>query len=110
MISYYNRDGRPIRLMTWAKLLENLKYRVVAQDHYKDYTVSTIWLGLDHNFTGGPPHIFETVVFYAPNLDRETVEIRRYSTEAEALEGHRQLLELVHLLEFTQTGETDGNE
>ena len=46
--------------------------------------VSTVWLGLDHSYDGGPPLIFETMVF-GGGLD---LEMERYSTEAEALAGH----------------------
>jgi len=46
--------------------------------------VSTIWLGLNHQWGDGPPLIFETMVF-GGGLDQEQ---ERYSTESEALVGH----------------------
>jgi len=113
LIYFYDRDGKPIDALRFGELFENLKYRVIAQDHVNDITVSTVWLGLDHRLWGdGPPLIFETMVFNVADLDHpgHDLEMRRYSTESEAREGHRQLLELVNLLEFTQTGETDDND
>ena len=54
--------------------------------------VSTVWLGIDHQFGNGPPLIFETMTFRGTHAlgDQE-----RYSTEAQAIEGHRRMVELV---------------
>ena len=61
---YSDRKGRPIDLMDWAQRLEDREYSVVAQHWIRGWMVSTVWLGLDHNFAfGGPPVIFETMVF-----------------------------------------------
>ena len=49
--------------------------------------VSTVWLGLDHQFGDGPPLIFETMVFPS-NEDFGDLDSRRYSTEQEAVAGH----------------------
>lgn len=49
-------------------------------------TVSTVFLGLDHNWTDhGPPILFETMVF--DDYDRPYQQ--RYSTWEEAEIGHR---------------------
>lgn len=48
--------------------------------------VSTVFLGLDHNFFGGgPPILWETMVFGGPH---DTAQ-RRYSSAKDALEGHQ---------------------
>jgi hypothetical protein len=53
-----------------------------------DVSVSTVFLGLDHNFgEGGAPLLFETMVFGLPGED-----CRRYSTWAEAEEGHARIV------------------
>lgn len=50
-----------------------------------DITVSTVYLGIDHSFTGdGPPLIYETMIF-GGELHEEQA---RYSTREQALEGH----------------------
>lgn len=54
--------------------------------------VSTVWLGLNHQYGDGPPLIFETMVF--PNQkDMGELDCDRYSTEAEALAGHAAMVD-----------------
>jgi hypothetical protein len=49
--------------------------------------VSTVFLGIDHRFTGeGPPLVFETMTFGAPRWDLD-VQLR-WATWAEAEAGH----------------------
>ncbi len=84
----YDRKGKPLDLMTWANLMEDHAYRRVAETTLSNGTwISTVWLGLDHNFGHGAPLIFETMVFPARDDKREE-DSDRYSTEAEALDGH----------------------
>jgi hypothetical protein len=94
MTRYYRKDGTPYPedgLMEWAKDFGNDVNRVVKQTTLKNGKwVSTVWLGLDHNYGGGRPHIFETMVFPSDN-DMGELDQRRYSTEAEALAGHEEL-------------------
>lgn len=66
--------------------------RRVARDEYGDVTVSTVFLGLDHNFLKkGPPLIFETMVFGGP-LDQEQT---RASTWDEAVQQHKAMCQKV---------------
>lgn len=103
---YYRRDGKPCDLMTWALLLENIPYKRVAETILDDGTrISTVWLGLDHGFSlrdDAPPIIFETMVF-SPGTKtmefaghhrevHESWDCLRYSTEAEAIIGHDQVV------------------
>lgn len=91
MSDYFDKNGDPMALMEWASKFEDMDYKVVAFDDGKVYRVSTVWLGLDHNFAGdGPPLIFESMVF--PLSSYEDQACRRYSTEAEALAGHAELV------------------
>lgn len=76
------REAIQVDLMTWAKWYARqedgtMEHRRVAAETIKepnrflwalgirpDYWVSTVFLGLDHNWSQkGPPHIFETMVF-----------------------------------------------
>jgi hypothetical protein len=70
---YYYPDGKPIladellnATMKWALLFEQRDgNRIVGQTHtlYGE-KLSTVWLGLDHNFShSGPPLIYETMLF-----------------------------------------------
>lgn len=75
VIHYYDRQGRPLNdCFAWAKLFEDRKYARIALTILPDgKEVSTVWLGLDHNYFGGPPLIFETMVFRKPTPE-EVVE------------------------------------
>jgi hypothetical protein len=52
-------------------------------------TVSTVFLGLDHSFGGGPPVLFETMVFGMPDGSEYQ---DRYHTWQEAEAGHREVV------------------
>lgn len=85
---YYDRSGAPIEMLSWASKIESESYKVVSQTHVGEVLVSTVWLGIDHQFGDGPPLIFETMVFGGP-LDSEQ---DRYPTEVAALAGHDQMV------------------
>ena len=86
MTDFYDRDGESLTLFEWADKHENDEYKIVTQTAIDDdIRVSTVWLGLDHNFAiGGEPLIFETMIFGGVN----DMDMWRYSTEAEARAGH----------------------
>ena len=66
MLRYYILDGHKAVLcsfMTWAKWFGSSD-RHVANTEVGPFRVSTVFLGLDHQFTAdGPPMIFETMLF-----------------------------------------------
>lgn len=71
-------------LMEWALQMDD-ENRRVAKDSIGDVDISTVFLGLDHQFEpGGPPLIFETMIFGGP-LDQTR---ERYSTWEQAEAGH----------------------
>lgn len=92
---YYLRSGEPCDMETWCELFENPKYKVVRQTELPNgFFVSTVWLGLDHNFYGrGPPLIFETMVFTSKAPMSESLDQERYPSELEAREGHDEMVE-----------------
>lgn len=51
--------------------------------------VSTVFLGLDHNYGPGPPLLYETMVF--PSCADEDCE--RWSTWKDAITGHEAMVE-----------------
>jgi hypothetical protein len=59
-------DGRtPVLcndLLFWARWFEKAD-RHVAQDEREGVRISTVFLGLDHNWSDGPPLLFETMIF-----------------------------------------------
>lgn len=89
---YYVLVGRvPIAVDadTWARSVGDLGKRRVALDQITDRcNVSTVFLGLDHNFGGGDPVLFETLVFGGP-LDGE---MERHQTYDEAERGHAEMV------------------
>ena len=68
LIKHYILEGKTpkiVDLMTWAKWFE--KHKQVFRTEIDGISVSTIFLGLDHDFSrGGPPLLFETMIFGGP--------------------------------------------
>jgi hypothetical protein len=104
-----SKTVKSVSMIEWAKWMEDVKDRHVAYTPVavgeKKCTVSTVFLGLDHNFTGHAgdrPVLFETMVFYdctpyenkfGRKIDHEWEEfMRRYSTWEEAEAGHEKLV------------------
>jgi hypothetical protein len=67
MIRYYILAGHmPLAVdpMTWARWFEDPACRIIKQERIGDILVSTVFLGIDHNFwRSGPPPLFETIIF-----------------------------------------------
>ena len=80
-------DGKtPIRcndILEFARWYDKADRRVALTER-GDVRVSTVFLGHDHNFMGGRPVLWETLVFNGP-LDNE---MERYYTREEAEAGH----------------------
>jgi hypothetical protein len=106
----FRRDGTPYPegdagLFEWAHDMENRELRRVALDKLANgVEISTVWLGLNHRYGVGRPLIFETMLFVPQKkvyyimgrrheFDREEIgEQWRYSTEEEAVLGHKMLV------------------
>jgi hypothetical protein len=119
---YYGLDGHdpvPVAMMEWATQFElrlaaaelggEDPWRVARTEFPGGAYLSTVFLGLDHRFGfGGPPILFETMLFGAedhvweqfPDRPyREDLGQWRYSTWDAALAGH---MEIAHL--FVESG------
>lgn len=70
----------------WAEAYRDVD-RSIKQERVGLFDVSTVFLGIDHNWSGGPPVLFETMVFQS--WDRNDVFSERYCTVEQAQEGHR---------------------
>ena len=83
-----DEDGNPRHepdLHAWAQWIETAD-RHVAHYAHDDFEVSTVFLGLDHNFSGeGDPVLWETMIFEGP-LD---LSMWRYRSREDAVVGHR---------------------
>lgn len=78
-------------LEEWARFMGEENSRRVALDELHGVCISTVFLAIDHNWTGnGGPVLFETLITW-----EEHDEILRYETYQEALDGHAVLLKAV---------------
>lgn len=97
MDKYILVNGEPVPepdVLKWAMWMEDAaqnQSRIVARTKVDDIAltadicVSTVFLGIDHNFFGdGPPILYETMIFGGDHHE----DMWRYSTRADALHGH----------------------
>lgn len=94
MSSYYIlKDKTPVQVADvreWATNYEG--NRNVARDTFGKVIVSTVFLGLDHNYEGkGEPILFETMIFGGKHDQYQT----RCSTWDEAVIQHEEACKLV---------------
>lgn len=97
MSNLYVLDGHtPVfqpDIAAWAKWRQANEGRV-ALTELDGVKISTVFLGVDHNFFGdGPPILFETMVFGGP-MDGD---MRRYSTWDEAEISHAVIVALAQI-------------
>ena len=92
---WFDKDGQPIPEMQAFRLRYGQppgamsEYARIGLDVVGDSEVSTVWLGLNHEFQPGrPPLIFETMICGGDHDQ----ELTRYCTEADAAEGHRRVV------------------
>lgn len=93
MSGYYVLKGKTAKkaeLMVWAKRYENAD-RHVAHEEIGDVCVSTVFLGLDHQYGDGPPMLFETMIFGGKHDEYQ----ERCSTWEEAEKMHQIAVDLV---------------
>ena len=89
--NYILNGHNPVKvdLMAWAKWFETADRKVARTLLPEGVKVSTVFLGIDHNFGDkGPPILFETMIF-GGSLDEE---MDRYSTWEEAEAGHKRMV------------------
>lgn len=92
---YFDRQGKELELMDWAKRVKDEQYRRIGEDQLKEYLVSTVWVGLNMNLCRNPALIFETMIFCKNENDDLYLYQDRYSTEEQAIEGHAKAVSLV---------------
>jgi hypothetical protein len=104
-MKYIFRDGQAIQepdSMRWAEWFETAD-RHVAFTELADGSVqvSTVFLGIDHQFGKGPPVLWETMVFHElPGQRRdESPDFgdlqRRYASHEDALRGHAEIVAMI---------------
>jgi hypothetical protein len=79
-------EDDPLRYAEWRSTAD----RIVRQDKIGTSFVSTVFLGIDHNWRmEGPPLLFETMIW----TDSEIVFCDRCATWLEAEQQHERVLE-----------------
>lgn len=73
----------------WTKSFNGNRH--VCDTTINGVRISTVFLGIDHSFCGGPPLLFETMVF-GGQLDQE---MDRYTTWEQAEYGHKAMVDKV---------------
>jgi hypothetical protein len=109
--NYILVDGVPTPepdVVKWATWYERAD-RHVGSDQVGQMHVSTVFLGIDHDFFGhGRPILWETIIFYAPDGDDHQ---ERYTSREDAVVGHQRAVEVAKALDAippripTQPGE-----
>ena len=91
----YVLDGHtPVKeldLTKWGKWHQTAD-RVVEKTTVGDIHISTVFLAIDHSFGGGPPLLFETMVF-GGDLDQA---MERCRTWDKAVDQHQKMVEAVN--------------
>jgi len=82
---FYDQDGHPIPIEEWKAMIEDNRIARTRVGHGPGKKlISTVWLGLNHNYMGGPPLIFETMMFWKGSK----LLLARHSTKQQAVDAH----------------------
>lgn len=99
-VTWYDRQGQPIDMVTANRLLADREYSRIAHtriasgsDPGIEHRISTVWLGLDHSHGHGPLLLFETMTF--GGTESQNQSCWRWSTEDEARAGHAEIIATV---------------
>lgn len=82
--------------LEWGRMLESGEGRHVGKDKIEGYYVSTVWIGLDHQYGSGPPLIYETMIQDPTGAWLDFQE--RYTYRADAAAGHEVATRFVRAL------------
>lgn len=96
-------DDNSVSPCTMEEWLEkSFKQNHVAYSDLMGYSISTVFLGLNHQYENGPPILFETMIFFSwekANDIKEPDELDYYqercSTFDEALVMHNKAVQMV---------------
>ena len=82
-----DKDNTPVgcSLEDFSGVFDLTDKRRVAKDVSGDVVVSTVFLGLNHNYGADPPILFETMIFGGEHDEDQW----RYETWNQAIEGHK---------------------
>lgn len=76
-------------ILKWGNSMD--ASRIVKRTQVGSILISTVFLGLDHQFGDGPPLLWETMIFGGEHDQYQ----ERYSSKEKALEGHIKAVKIV---------------
>ena len=88
-----NESGEPQRMndpIAWARWYASAD-RIIAKTSTQNGDVSTMFLGIDHQWGDGLPLLYETMIFGGPEDGYQD----RYTTRNEAVAGHAVAVALI---------------
>jgi len=100
MMKFYDIDGNPISEATFIEQASDPASKIVKRTtvptEVGPFTVSTVALLIDHNWSGeGPPVLWETLTFdqnsYA--IEDDVLFMERYTSREAAEKGHEEHVE-----------------
>ena len=77
-------------IVDWDSWFETAN-RHIGDTTIKDQRISTVFLGIDHNYGTGKPILFETMIFGGDN----DMYCKRYHTYEEAEKGHQKIVRAI---------------
>ena len=87
-------DRNPVKcdnILEWGRWFESSDRRTVAMTDFDGGYVSTVFLGMDHNFQStGKPILWETMIFGGPHDGYQ----ERYTSHEDAVRGHEEAMRL----------------
>lgn len=99
-------DKKPVKcknFLEWGQA-QSSKTNSLARIEDDKVLVSTVFLGLDHNWSGdGPPLLFETMIFGGPHDQ----QCWRYSTWGHAMKGHAHACQVAGILKLIKNPNLD---
>jgi hypothetical protein len=97
-LSWLDKNHKPVsirwdQVKEWEKWYQDINNRRIARTEINNLLVSTVFLTIDHGWSG-TPQWFETMVF--EDIDIGTDKFcRRYETWEQALKGHDEVVQMV---------------
>ena len=87
-----DEDGNPVRepdTLQWGKWFQDGGGRRVGNTKIREgVSVSTVFLGIDHNWGEGPPVLWETMIF----VGKHDQDQDRYTSALDAIHGHWEMV------------------
>lgn len=91
VLDEFNAPVEVPSVLEWAQRMATIDKRRVAEDIIGRCNVSTVFLGINHQWGSGPPLLFETMIF-GGLVDQELQW--RYPTWDTAIAGHQEACRL----------------